>query len=309
MKIAFFGTSDRSIPILNRLNDKFELALCLTKNDTLVGRNQEVRETAVKTWAKERNIDHLCLKSLKEEAKDVIRALNKHQIGLGVVADFSFIIPAEIIAVPKYGLINVHFSQLPKLRGASPVQHAIIQGLTETGITFYLMDKHMDTGDILLSLPHPISPADTSQTLYAKLFDLAAEKLPQVINDYLSGKIIPQPQVEAEATYCYSDAHPKSTFVFKEDAKINWRENTNLIERKIRAFFPWPVAWTILGELADNHKLASQIKLKPSAYPNLRVRIISGELENEKLKIKRLQVEGKKEVDWMSFINGYAIRQ
>ncbi len=146
MKIAFFGTSDKSTPIVEGLHNNFDLALCMTKTDTKIGRKQKVRETAVKVWAKEHGINYLCIESIKESESAVAKELKKHKIELGVVADFSFIIPKSIINTPKYGLINVHFSLLPKLRGASPLQHAILQGLRETGVTYYLVDEEMDTG-------------------------------------------------------------------------------------------------------------------------------------------------------------------
>jgi len=309
MKVAFFGTSDRSIPIIESLYNNFELVLCITKTDTKAGRKQELKATAVKAWAKEHEVDYLCIDSIKNSKDEIIKGLNKHKVSLGVVADFSFIIPGSIINTPEHSIINVHFSLLPKLRGASPLQHAILQGLDETGITYYLMDKNMDTGDILHQIPYPLDQTENSGYLYDKLFPLAAENLPQVINDYVSGKTKPQPQNHQESSYCYSKTHPKTTYVFKEDAKIDWQEEPLHIERKIRAFYPWPVAWTTLGELEKNEKLPSFIELKPSAYANLRVKIISVELSNGKLKIKKLQVEGKNELDWMSFVNGYAMRK
>ena len=309
MKVAFFGTSDRSIPIIKALHDSFELVLCITKTDTKAGRKQELKETAVKTWAKKHEVDYFCIDSIKDSKEDIIRSLKNHKVSLGAVADFSFIIPASIIDAPKHGLINMHFSLLPKLRGASPVQHAILQGLEETGITYYLMDENMDTGDILHQISYPLDQTETSGFLYDKLFPLAAENLLQVINDYVSGKTKPQPQNHQDATYCYSKTRPQTTHVFKDDAKIDWQEDPLYIERKIRAFYPWPVAWTTLGKLEKNEKLPGLIQLKPSSYANLRVKIISAEPSNGKLKIKKLQVEGKNEIDWMGFVNGYAMRK
>lgn len=308
MKVAFFGTSDRSEPILESLNDNFELELCITKTDTKVGRKQKLKPTAVKVWAKKKGVDHLEIDSIKDSEEDIIKNLKDKKIELGVVADFSFMIPQSIIQTPAKGLINIHFSLLPKLRGASPVQHAIMQGLKETGITYYLMDQNMDTGDILHQIPYSLKGNETTGSLYRDLFKLAASALPQVIDEYLQGKTSPTPQDHDQATYTYSKTRPDATYIFKEDARINWREEPEVIERKIRAFHPWPVAWTTLGELENNQKLNSQIRLKSSSYPNLRVKILSAEPVNGKLKINTLQVEGKNEIDWMSFVNGYAVR-
>ena len=127
MNVAFFGTSDRSINILNSLNENFDLVLCVTKNDTVVGRKKEIRETQVKTWTKKNNTPYLTISSAKKEKNNIIKTLKEHKVDIAVVADFSFIIPEEIINTPQYKMINIHFSLLPKYRGASPVQHAIIK--------------------------------------------------------------------------------------------------------------------------------------------------------------------------------------
>ncbi len=309
MKIAFFGTSDRSAPILDTLNREFELVFCVTKDDTKVGRKQESKESGVKMWAKQNEVDFMCIDSIKDSQEKIIKTLIKRDVEVGIVADFSFMIPPKIINTPKFGLINIHFSLLPKLRGASPVQHAILKGLEETGITYYLMNEKMDAGDILQQVPHQLDHTETTGDLYATLFDLAAKNLPEVINKYVSGKLKPTPQNHNDATYCSSKTKPNTTYIFKEDAKINWNNEASIIERQIRAYYPWPVAWTTLGELGNNLKLVSQIKLKPSSYANFRVKILGAEQVNGQIKINKLQVEGKQEVDWMSFVNGYADRK
>ncbi|MFC1756315.1 methionyl-tRNA formyltransferase [Patescibacteria group bacterium] len=308
MNVAFFGTSDKSLPILNTLKEGFNLSLCITKSDTKVGRKQELKESGVKTWAKENGVDFFCIDSVEDSQKEVIKELKKHNIEVGIVADFSFMIPIEIIETPKHGLINIHFSLLPKLRGASPVQHAILKGLDETGITYYLMNAKMDTGDILHQIKHKLDYTETTDVLYETLFSLASYNLAEVINDYVSGKTKPVEQDHKEATYCSSKTKPKTTYIFKEDAKINWSSDASIIERQIRAYYPWPIAWTTLGELENNLKLASQIELKPSTYKNYRVKILSAKQVNGQIMINNLQVEGKQEVDWMSFVNGYAVR-
>jgi len=308
MRIAFFGTSDKSLSILNILNREFDLVLCITKTDSKVGRKQELKESGVKVWAKENSIDFLCVESMTDSQKEIVNTLEKHKIDIGIVADFSFMIPLEIIQKPEHGLINIHFSILPKLRGASPVQHAILKGLEETGITYYLMDEKMDTGDILHQVIYKLDHTETTDVLYETLFKLASKNLPSVINDYISGKIRPTKQDHKEATYCNSKSKPDTTYIYKEDAKINWHSEASIIERQIRAYYPWPVAWTTLGELENNLKLVSQIELKPSAYFNYRVKIMGVEQINGQIRIKNLQVEGKQKVDWMSFVNGYAVR-
>jgi methionyl-tRNA formyltransferase len=308
INVAFFGTSDKSYPILETLNKDFNLELCVTRTDSKVGRKQKLKECGVKKWAKENDVDYICIDSITHDEKKVVGALKSHKIELGVVADFKFIIPKNILDLPEHGIINIHFSLLPKLRGASPVQHAILKGLDETGVTYYLMNEKMDQGDIIKQVVHKLDHTETTGTLYKTLFDLAANNLTSTIKDYVEGKIEPIKQDSKETTYCNSKTRPDTTYIFKDDARIDWNKEPDVIERQIRAFNPWPIAWTTLGELENNNKLYSQIQLKDSTYPKYRVKIIEAEKVNGQLRLNKLQVEGKNEIDWMSFMNGYTKR-
>jgi len=308
INIAFFGTSDKSYPILEKLNQDFNLTLCITRTDSKVGRNQKLMPCGVKKWAKKNGVDFLCIDSITNSEQEILAALKSHKTDLGVVADFKFIIPKNILDFPKHGLINIHFSLLPKLRGASPVQHAILKGLKETGVTYYVMNEKMDEGDVINQVTYDLNQTETTGELYKKLFELAADNLSKTIKDYIGGEFKPTKQDSAKATYCNSKTRPETTYIYKEDARIDWSKEPEVIERQIRAFNPWPIAWTTLGELENNNKLYSQIQLKKSTYPKYRVKIIEAEKVNGQLGIDKLQVEGKNEIDWMSFMNGYADR-
>jgi methionyl-tRNA formyltransferase len=307
INIAFFGTSDRSEPILQVLKARkeFNLALCVTKDDTVVGRKRVVRETGVKRWAKENKINFLIVKSLKDEFSIVVEQLLDAKVGLGLVADFSFIIPEEIINTPKYGLVNIHFSLLPRWRGASPVQFSILNGDEKTGITYHLVTKEMDRGDILEQVEYKLGNSETSGELYNKLFKIAAENLPKVLNSYVSGKAKLKKQNEDRATYTYSPTHPKSTFIYKEDAKIDWNKPVEYIERLVRAYHPWPIAWTTLKELEKGLGLKIRNDKKSGEAGNLRVKVFSSEISQDSLKINKIQVEGGKVLTWEEFANGY----
>lgn len=316
MNIAFFGTSDKSTPILDSLRNlrDHSLALCITKPDALVGRKRQPKETGVKKWAKENNVNFIEVDNLKGDQLDiVIHSVEGLNIQLAVVADFSLFIPEKLISTFKYGMINVHFSLLPKLRGASPVQYAILNGDKKTGITFFLIEKSMDTGPILYQTEHELNGSETSGELNSTLFHIAAQNIEGVINRYLEGKTLPQSQNHEEASYCYSPSHPTSTFIYKEDAKINWKENPELIERKIRAFNPWPVAWTTLGELAkSNTKDLEGYKLRPDKNPDLIVKIytavyIVGSHDNA-LTPDVVQVEGSNKISCRDLVNGYFVK-
>jgi methionyl-tRNA formyltransferase len=308
MKVAFFGTSDKSTPILESLNQNFDLVLCVTKHDTIVGRKKDVRETAVKRWANGNNKECVTISSLKgEDLEKVLTALENNNIALGIVADFNFIIPGQIIRKIKNGLINIHFSLLPYYRGASPVQHAILNGEQTTGITYQLLDEGMDTGDILCQIEYGLSGTETTGQLYNDLFEIAAQNLPHVLSGYISGNIKPTVQNHGQATYCYSPTRQKSTYIYKEDARINWADAPEVNERKVRAYNPWPIAWTTLGDM----QTANIIKLKNSMadepkYGNLKLKIFESEIANNKFIPVTVQVEGKNITDWKSFLNGYS---
>lgn len=303
---CFFGTSDRSTPILDALHKDGNLKACITKEDTKVGRDQTFKETEVKRWAKSNCIPFFCLSDIKKQTPELIAFLHEYNAHIGIVADFSFLIPDGIIKSLPKGIINIHFSLLPKYRGASPIQHAILNGELETGITYYLMDQRMDTGDILVKSPYKIEGKSTAQQLNHILFAKASKEICHVVDLYSRGSIVPQGQDHKSATYCYSRANPKSTLVDKRDALIDWNCPADYIERMIRAFIPWPTAYTTLGKLENNDKICTKIHLKPSTNRDLQVKILEAELDGKKLCIKKIQLEGKRETDWKSFLNGYA---
>jgi|GEM_PF-851661 len=305
--IAFFGTSDRSVPILESLKNNFNLVLCVTKKDSLVGRKQEVRQTAVKKWAIENKIAFVEVDTLKgEECNLVLKALKEKHVGYGVVADFSLMIPSSIISTYKNKLINIHFSILPKYRGASPVQFALLNGDKITGITYLLVDNGLDNGAIIDIVEYKINTKPTAGELYELLFQIAAEKLPDILNKYFAGEIKPKLQDESMASYTYSRFQPKRTFIFKEDSQIDWTKSAEEIERAVLAFNPWPIAWTTLAqlELAPNLH-AGRFVLKPELNRDLKVKIYNSKVTGDKLEILTLQIEGKSKCTWNDFKNGY----
>jgi methionyl-tRNA formyltransferase len=310
LDIAFFGTSDRPKPILESLNNNFNLTLCVTKTDRVVGRHQEKRETLVKIWAKEHKVDVFEVENIKEQEKPLLNVLSKKNIDLIIVADFGFIITSKIIEKYKDKLINIHFSLLPKYRGANPVQATIINGDGKTGISFFLMRKGMDTGPVIAQVPYDLVGNETTEILFGKLFELAAEHLPKVIREYSNGKITPKEQDESKATYYYSPSHPRSTYIYKEDARINWEESVEQIERKIRAFNPWPIAWTTLKEIEQNQKVyvsdnEKALSFREGVDLSLRFKIFSARIKKGKLLPQEVQVSGKKKTSWENFKNGY----
>ncbi|MBP7927982.1 hypothetical protein KAZ57_02440 [Patescibacteria group bacterium] len=309
LKTAFFGTSDKSTPILENINSNTELLLCVTKSDRIIGRKKELKETMVKEWAKSAGIEVFEIEKLNSETRQkLISRLKELSIEMGVVADFSFIIHEDIISTPKYGLINIHFSRLPKYRGASPVQHTILNGETETSITFMKMTKGMDEGPLLKQVPYKLNGTETTESLYQQLFELAGPSISQVMKDYAEGRLPPEEQNHTLATYCYSKTNPKSTLINKVDAKIDWSLPHSQIERMIRAFNPWPIAWTTLEQICDA-QLFDQMYLNPKKDKNYTLKIFEAKINNNgKLEPKVLQVEGGTKMDIKDFLNGYFIK-
>jgi len=309
LNVVFFGTSDRSISILKALKRNFNLLLCVTKTDTKVGRNQEKRETAVKKWAIKNSIKFSEVSSLKDkDLEQVVKQIEKLKPDFGVVADFSYIIPPEIIKIFGTRLINIHFSLLPKYRGASPVQFSILNHDKMTGITFHIVDERMDSGNIISQIGYKICGKETSGELYDILFKIASDKLPEILEKYSLSQITPLPQDKESATYTFSKTHPKSTYIYKEDAQINWDQKPEEIERLIRSFNPWPIAWSYLKDLEKTKRLSEgKINMKETVNKNLKVKIYSSDIVEEKLSIKELQIEGKNKMTWEDFKNGYLV--
>lgn len=307
MKVAFFGTSDRSVPILEALKSNFELVFCITKSDTKVGRHQELKQCGVKKWASKNNVYFIEIASFKtEEVDTILKEIEEQKIDLAVVCDFSFIIPYKLVEKLQGKVINIHFSMLPKFRGASPVQFSILNNDKSTGITFHLVDKGMDDGALIAQYEYIIPDNISSGELYDLLFRFAAEKTPEVLNKYISKQIEPKLQDMRSATYTYFPTHPKSTFIYKEDARIDWSKTPDTIDREIRAFNPWPISWGRIGELEDNTSLLfSNLKLRPNVDKSAIIKIHKATLENGKINIKEIQIEGKKKTNWESFKNGY----
>lgn len=286
MNIAFFGTSDRSIPILEALKkSKFDLVLCITKDDVKVGRKQKLKPTAVKQWAIDNRVQYLTWNQLNPETTEQTKKLlSENDIKIGVVADFSFIIPEKIFEFPKYGIVNIHFSLLPHYRGASPVQRSILNLDKTTGISYQKVVKRLDAGEIIYQSKYKLDGTETTDSLYSTLFEKSANELPEILEKYISGKLEPYEQDETQITFA-----PR---ISKDEARINWNESSERIDAMVRAYNPWPIAWTTLSELVENDS-------------NLRVKIYKTHLENGKLKIDELQVEGKNKMSWEEFENGY----
>jgi len=239
VKIIFMGSPDFAVPALEALaspgKDRgytFHIIGVVTQPDRPAGRGHIVIPPAVKTAALQLGIPVLQPEKLRlPEAMNQLRTWSPDLI---VVAAFGQILRQEVLELPKFGCINVHGSILPRWRGASPIQAAILAGDRETGITIMKMDAGIDTGPILSQRYIPIDPAETSGTLFARLAPLGAKLLLETLPKYLSGQVQPMPQLEEGATY--------SKMLKKEAGLLDFTHPAVELERRVRAFHPWPGA-------------------------------------------------------------------
>jgi methionyl-tRNA formyltransferase len=223
----------------------FSVVAVVTQPDKPKGRDLNLQPSPVKSLALKLNLP--VLQPLRARDEPFIGELRALQPDLIVVVAYGHILPPAILELPRHGCLNVHTSLLPKFRGAAPIQWAIASGETETGVTVMKMDAGLDTGPIVSQRRTPILPADDSATLHDRLARLGAELLAQTIPDFVAGKIQPEPQSAAGVSHA-----PK---IKKEDGHIDWNLPAGKIWNRLRAFTPWPGAFTFLPGQPKPHLL------------------------------------------------------
>jgi len=234
-KLVFMGSPQFAVPALAALANEYEIAAVFTQPDKPAGRGKVLTPVPIKTWAQAHGLPVYQPRSFRKEPEAVaaLRALNPDLI---VVAAYGLILPQSVLDIPPRGCVNIHGSLLPRHRGAAPITSAILAGDAETGITIMLMDAGMDTGPILSMAREPIQPDDTTASLSERMSRLGARLLMATLPKYLNGEIVPQPQPEDGVTYS-----PK---INRADAQLDWTLPAFEIDRRVRAYVPWPVAYT-----------------------------------------------------------------
>ena len=231
MRIIFMGTPEFAVPPLEQLiQNKYQVVAAYTRPDKPAGRGRSLVSSPVKKAAITWGLPVLQPVSLKKA--EVVAQLADLHPDVIVVAAFGQILPQSVLDIPRHGCLNIHPSLLPRFRGASPVAAAILAGDEVTGVSIMLMDSGLDTGPILAQTTVPVSPQDTTGSLTARLSAEASSLLPEVLPGWTRGEITPRPQDEAAATY--------SGTITKEAGGIDWRLPAVQIERRVRAFQPWP---------------------------------------------------------------------
>lgn len=300
-KIIFFGTSKFAVPALEALkNAGYEITAVITNPDEPVGRTKILTPPPVKVVAQKLGIKILQPKTLKDRGYLESLDPNLYTLNpdLGIVAAYGKVIPKEILDLPKLGLVNIHPSLLPKYRGPTPIQSAILNGEKETGATLIKVDEEVDCGQIIaVSEKVEIGNKNYSK-LHDELSKLGAEFLIKTLRGFLDGKIIPQEQEHSQATFT-----KKFT---RDDAKINWNKTAEEIDRQIRALNPEPGVWTVW-----NGKMLKILEAEVTGEEGGQIgqvfqkekKIIVGTGENS-IVLKTVQLEGKKAVSAEDFTRG-----
>ena len=299
-RTLFMGTPQFAVTILESLlRSRCQVLAVYTQPDKPAGRGHRVALSPVKRLALARQIPVIQPEILK--SVEAVEEMASFQPELIIVAAFAFILPAEVLAMPRFGCLNIHPSLLPRHRGASPVANAILCGDGSTGVTVMLMDSGMDTGPILCREEARISVMDTTGSLSPRLADVGAGLLLRTLPEWLGGELKPQVQDESRATY--------SKVIAGEDAEIDWQLSALELWRRVRAYNPWPGCYTWWRtkrlKIHEAMRLDCAARGEPGEVIALTeppgVGVITG---HGVLRLGQVQLEGKHEMPVDNFVLG-----
>ncbi|MDG2195755.1 MAG: methionyl-tRNA formyltransferase [SAR324 cluster bacterium] len=295
MNVIYFGTPDWAIPPLEGLVAKgFQVSMVVTQPDRLTGRKKVLTPCAVKSFALEKNLSVFSPYKIKDS--DVFKQIKQKKPNLIIVCAYGQILPQNLLDLPSFGSFNIHFSFLPRFRGASPVQASILAGDSTTGISIQKMVMKLDAGPILSeSKPIKILESDTSRSLGEKLSANSKELLLESIGQILANKK-PIKQDESKATFC--------GLIKKEMGKINWTEETpELISRKLRAYDPWPGIYSYDSDGKRINFIEVKLCSRESQLGVIQEDFTIG-CRNGSVKVKRIKPEGKTIMSGEEFLRG-----
>ncbi|MBE0377074.1 methionyl-tRNA formyltransferase [Pseudoalteromonas prydzensis] len=299
LRIIFAGTPDFAARHLQALIDsEHQIVGVYSQPDRPAGRGKKLKASEVKELALQHDLPVFQPASLKSD--DALSELSSLNADIMIVVAYGLLLPKAILEAPRLGCLNVHGSILPRWRGAAPIQRAIWAGDKETGVTIMQMDEGLDTGDMLHISRCPIDTAESSASLYAKLADLGPSALIETIAKLANGEITAQVQDDQQANYAKK--------LSKEEANIDWSMDATQIERNIRAFNPWPVCFTQMGNNTVKIYQANVVEQQGNAGTVLQsdkhgIVIACG---TNALNITQLQPQGKKPMAITDFLNGRA---
>ncbi|MEM7332034.1 MAG: methionyl-tRNA formyltransferase [Chloroflexota bacterium] len=299
VRTVFMGTPEFAVPCLEALIETQQVVGVVTQPDRLAGRGRQLRPSPVKIAALDANLPIFQPDSLKKEVDAAqIRSWAPELI---VVVAFGQILRSHVLDLPQYSCINVHASLLPRWRGASPIQHAILAGDAETGVTLMQMDVGLDTGPMFVKATTPVEPQETAASLHDKLAGLGAMLLRDKLGDIVNGRIPATPQDDSLSTY--------APLIKKSEGEIDWDQSCETIDRQIRAMTPWPGARTSWKNKPLKVIEASPTPINTSQKQPGQV-FSEGETAvvctgTQGLQLNRIQLSGKKAMQINDFLRGH----
>ncbi len=308
MRIIFFGTSEFALPPLKALlkDAEMKLVAVVTETDKPAGRKMELKKSPVKLFTESKRLKLFQPEKFDKKTAEKISELRPD---IAVLVAYGKIIPEEILKIPKKGFVNIHPSLLPRHRGASPAQTAILSGDKKTGVTIFVLDEKIDHGPILAQKPYEMKGNETTPELTKKLSVLGTEILIPTIKKYINNELRPQKQNENQATLTKQFS--------REDGKIDWKKPAEEIERMVRAFYPWPGAWAEIPKIGRVKITKASVALATDAFVakapknsksgvffelNKKPAVVCGK---DALIIDKLIPEGKKEMSGEEFLRGH----
>ncbi|HEU5377929.1 MAG TPA: methionyl-tRNA formyltransferase [Ktedonobacteraceae bacterium] len=319
LRIVYMGTPFFAVPALEALvrgaapgvvlSEGYEITAVITRPDKPSGRNQGIVFSPVKQAALTLGLPVWQPGSFKKRENQELLAA--YQADLYIVAAFGQILPQAVLDLPRYGTLNIHASLLPKYRGSSPISEAILQGDAETGITIMLLDAGIDTGPMLLKRTLSLSADETTDSLTPKLAELGASALLEALPLWVHGQIVPQQQDPAQASHTH--------MLTKEEGCMDWARPAEILAREVRAFIPWPTAYTTwrgkrLKILAAHSAPSSctnadqrgKVSLESIERAGAIQKVLCVATGQGSLLVERVQLEGKKAMNADEFVRGYA---
>jgi len=294
LRVAFMGTPDFSVPILQALVDAGHEVVCVyCQPPRAAGRGQKERLSPVHAAALDHGIEVRTPAKLKS-AEDQ-EAFADLKLDVAVVAAYGLILPKEILEAPKHGCINVHASLLPRWRGAAPIQRAILAGDSESGVTIMQMDEGLDTGDMLLREPVAISAKTTGQSLHDELSIMGARLALEALSGITNGSLSPVSQPDDGVTY--------ASKLEREEGRIDWRKSAREIDHQIRAFTPWPGAW--FEYEGERLKVLKALPVDGSGPAGTILDGLTIACGDGALRVETIQRAGKGPMAAQDFLNGY----
>ena len=306
MKVVYMGTPDFSVGALEAIiNSGHEVTAVVTQPDKPKGRSKELQISPVKACALKYNLP--VFQPVKIKEAEAVAKLREFEADIFVVAAFGQILSKEILTMPKYGCINIHASLLPKYRGASPIQWAVLNGEEVSGVTIMQMDEGIDTGDILIQETVTLDAKETGESLFDKLAVCGADLIVKALDAIEAGKVTPIKQDEAASTHV--------GMLKKEFGRMDFSQDAVVLERKIRGLNSWPSAYTYFkgktlkiwdADVADASGFAKTQCGEVVDVTKDSFLVMTG---NGLLAIKDVQLEGKKRMDVKSFLLGNTIEK